>query len=89
MAATKAPSKVKARKAVVVTVDARPPVYRKTLVRNRHSGLLEWVELQPPEADPIDPGSPGRGYVFKRGEEVEADHEAVAACPGMFEPVAD
>ena len=54
-----------------------------------HSGLLEWVELQPPEADPIDPGSPGRRYVFKRGEEVEADHEAVAACPGMFEPVAD
>jgi hypothetical protein len=82
--ATKAPSKVKAREAIVVVVGARPPVYKTALVRNRHTGLLAEVEMQPPEADPLDPGSMGRSYVFKAGEEVDADHEAVLDCPGAF-----
>jgi hypothetical protein len=87
--ATKALSKVKAREAVVVVVGARPPVYKTALVRNRHTGLVEEVPMPPPEAEPLDPGSTGRSYVFRRGEEVEADHEAVLDCPGMFEQVAD
>ncbi len=87
--ATKSPSKVKAREAVVVVVGARSPVYKTALVRNRHTGLVQEVEMQPPEAEPLDPGSTGRSYVFKRGEEVEADHEAVLDAPGEFEPVED
>jgi hypothetical protein len=86
--ATKAASKVKAKEAVVV-VGARPPVYKTATVRNRHTGLLAEVELRPPEADPIDPGLTRRSYVFKAGEEVDADHEAVLDAPGCFRPADD
>lgn len=41
-----------ARKAVVVTVGARPPIFRTTIVRNRHTGKLAEVPLAPMEAPP-------------------------------------
>jgi hypothetical protein len=76
-----------ARKAVVVTVGARPPIFRTTIVRNRHTGKLAEVPLAPMEAPPLDEGDVGRSYVFKRGERVPADHEAVLDAPGAFYPV--
>jgi hypothetical protein len=40
---------VKAKEAVVITVGARPPVYKTAIVRNRHMGMLVEVQLHPPE----------------------------------------
>ena len=77
--------KVRCRETCVVTVGARPVEYRTAVVRDRHSGKLAEVALT--EYPPIDPGSEGRFYTFKRGEEVEADHEAVLESPGSFVPV--
>ena len=37
-----------------------------------------------PELPPLDEGEPGRNYVFKKDEEVEADHEAVLEAPAAF-----
>jgi hypothetical protein len=85
MATTKPSGKVKANVAVGVIVDAKPPVYRTTIVRDRHTGKL--VEVALTEFEPIDPGSEGRFYVFKQGEEVSAEHEAVLTSPGSFSPV--
>jgi hypothetical protein len=42
-----------------------------------------------PGLPPLDPGGEGRFYVFKRGEIVRADHEAVLEAPGCFDPVDD
>lgn len=83
--ATKAKTgKVKAREACVVVVGARPPEFRKVIVRDRHTGLLAEVELAPSESPPIDEGDEGHTYVFRRGEEVDPDHPAVEASPGSF-----
>jgi len=74
---------VKAKEAIVIVVGARPPVYEKRIVRDRHTGKLAEVDLNP-ERPPIDPGDPGMPYVFAKNEEVEADHPAVLACPHGF-----
>jgi hypothetical protein len=79
------PSRVKAREACVVTVGARPPIWPTAIVRNNRTGKLDEVVLH--EAEPIDPGSEGIGYVFTRGEEVEASHPAVVDAPGAFVPI--
>jgi hypothetical protein len=79
--------KVAAREAVVGVVGARPPIFRTTIVRNRHTGKLVEVPLAPMEAPPLDEGDPGVSYVFKRGEEIPADHPAALASPGSFYPV--
>jgi hypothetical protein len=79
-AATTKVGKVKAKQAAVVTTGARPPMF----VRDRHSGKLMEIDM-----NPIDEGDLGRSYVFTKGEEVAADHEAVLDAPGTFEPVED
>jgi hypothetical protein len=76
---------MQAREAVVITVGARAPTYEKAIVRDRHTGQLHEVELNP-ERPPIDPGDEGRWYVFKKGERVLSDHEAVLESPGSFVP---
>ena len=79
--------KVRAKQAMVVTVGARPPIWQKRIVRDRHSGKLVEIDMNP-ELPPIDEGDLGRCYAFSR-EEVAADHEAVLDAPGAFEPVED
>jgi hypothetical protein len=74
---------MQAREAVVVVVGARAPEWRTRIVRDNKTGRLAEVSLVG-EEDPIDPGDPGRTYVFKKGERVLSDHEAVIDCPGMF-----
>ena len=86
-AATKV-GRVRAIHACAITVGARAPVYETAIVRDRHTGKLAEVELNP-EKPPIDEGDPGRLYVFKRGEEISSDHEAYLDAPGCFEPVED
>jgi hypothetical protein len=81
--------KVECRETCVVIVGARPPEYRKVIVRDRHSGMLAEVSLAPSEAPPLDEGDEGRSYVFKRGELVWDDHEAVLEAPGCFVPLDD
>jgi hypothetical protein len=76
---------MQAREAVVITVGARAPVYEKAIVRHNKTGQLHEVELNP-ERPPLDPGDEGRWYVFKKGERVMSDHEAVIAAPGAFVP---
>ena len=89
MAATKEKvGRVRAIHACVVTVGARPPVYETAIVRNNRTGRYAEVPLNP-ERPPLDEGDLGRSYVFKRGEEISADHEAVLDAPGAFEPVED
>jgi hypothetical protein len=39
------------------------------------------AELTLTELPPLDEGELGRSYVFKRGEQVWADHEAVLDAP--------
>jgi hypothetical protein len=85
----KSTSKVESIQAIVVNVGGRPPVYQKQIVRDRHTGLLEEIELSAIEAPPIDEGDPGVAYAFKANEKVPADHPAVQACPGAFRPVED
>jgi len=82
---TKEVGKVRAREACVITVGARPVVWPKIIVRDRHSGKLN--EIDHHEAGPLDPGDEGIGYAFKPGEEVMADHPAVLDAPGCFVPV--
>jgi hypothetical protein len=87
MAATKQKvGRVRAINACAITVGARPPVYETAIVRDNHTGKLAEVELNP-ERPPIDEGDLGRFYVFSRGEEISADHEAALDAPGCFEPV--
>jgi hypothetical protein len=85
MATTTKTDWLMAREAVVVTVGARAPVYRTTIVRDRHSGKLAEVPLT--EYPPLDPGSDGVFYTFKRHERVEASHPAVVTSPGSFIPI--
>ena len=78
------PRWLQAREPVVVIVGARAPVYRTTIVRDRHTGRLAEVPLAPCEAEPLDPGDEGTAYGFRAGERVLSDHPAVDACPGAF-----
>lgn len=78
---------VQARVAMVVVAGARPIVYQRRIVRNRHTGRLEEIDIH--ELDPVDPGDDGVGYAFKAGEQMPADHPAVLASPGGFRPVAN
>jgi len=72
----------------VVVVGAKPPVYEKRIVRDRHTGKLAEIEMNP-ELPPIDEGSPGTSYVFKQGEVVWSDHEAVIDAPQCFVEAVD
>jgi hypothetical protein len=78
---------VEANEAMVVTVGARPIEWQKRIVRDRHTGKLAEIDIH--ELPPVDEGDLGRFYVFKRGEQVPADHEAVLDAPGCFRPVDD
>jgi hypothetical protein len=82
MAAKTEPRWMQAREAVVVTVGSRNPVWQTAVVRDRHTGRLAEVPLT--EYPPIDPGSEGDFYTFRRGERVLSDHPAVLEAPGAF-----
>jgi hypothetical protein len=73
---------LQAREAVVVIVGARPPIFETAIVRDRHTGRLAEVPLT--EYPPVDPGSEGMSYPFRRGERVLSDHPACLASPGSF-----
>jgi hypothetical protein len=85
---TTKPKMMITNEACVITVGARAPVYEKAIVRDRRTGKLAEVDLNP-ERPPVDEGDPGRFYVFRRGEEVPADHEAVLAAPECFREADD
>ena len=51
----------------VLVLDARNPVWRKIIVRDRHTGQLAEVSLQG-EEPPIDPGDDGRTFVVQKGK---------------------
>jgi hypothetical protein len=61
-------------------------VWRRRIVRNIRTGKLDEIDMNP-ELPPLDRSDLGRSYVFKRGEEIPADHEAVLDAPGAFYPV--
>jgi hypothetical protein len=82
---TKEVGKVKTKLACVITVGARPIVWEKRIVRDRHTGKLAEIDLH--ELPPVDPGSEGIPYAFAAGEEVMADHPAVLDAPGCFVPI--
>jgi hypothetical protein len=63
----------------VITVGARPVEWQKRIVRDNHTGKLAEIDVH--ELEPVDEGDLGRSYVFTRGEEVPADHEAVLDAP--------
>jgi len=87
--ATKAKvGKVECLETVCITLGAKPPVFQKAIVRDRHTGQLAEVELN--EYPPIDEGDIGTSYTFKRGEIIRADHPAVVAKGSRyFDPVDD
>jgi hypothetical protein len=76
------PRWLQAREAVCVIVGARSPTYQTAVVRDRHTGKLAEVPLT--EYPPLDAGSEGMTYVFRRGERVLSDHPACLASPGSF-----
>jgi hypothetical protein len=61
---------------------ARPPEWRKAIVRDRHTGQLAEVPLT--ELEPIDPGDPGETIIVAKGERLPSTHPAVVAKPGYF-----
>ena len=61
------------------TAGARPPMFENRIVRDRHSGKLMEIDMNPEL--PHRRGW-GRSYVFTKGEEVAAHHEAVLDAPG-------
>jgi hypothetical protein len=75
--------KVQAREACVITVGARPVEWQKRIVRDRRTGKLAEIDMNP-ELPPLDPGSEGVSYAFSRHEQVDADHPAVLDAPGCF-----
>ena len=75
------------KEACSVTVGARPIEWQRRIVRDRHTGKLAEIDIH--ELPPVDEGDLGRHYCFRRGEEVPADHEAVADAPGRFRPADD
>jgi hypothetical protein len=88
MASTTTTKMMQANEACVITVGARAPVYEKAIVRDRHTGKLAEVDMNP-ERPPVAEGDLGRSYVFKRDEKVRADHEAVLDAPGCFREADD
>jgi hypothetical protein len=81
---TTSPRWVMAKEAHVAFVGARAPVYKTTIVRDRHSGRLAEVPLAPIEHPPIDEGTEGAVYVFARGERVLSNHPAVIDGPHRY-----
>jgi hypothetical protein len=87
---------VVARETFLFFHNARPPVYRKWVDRDKRTGQLVEKELRPPlfadpdtvpeDYKPIDPGSEGEVYVVTKGEAVPAGHPAVLAAPELFDP---
>ena len=57
-AATTKVGKVKAKQAAVVTAGARPPMFEKRIVRDRHSGKPMEIDMNP-ELPPHRRGRPG------------------------------
>lgn len=82
---TTAPGLVKCRESIIIAVDAKPVEWHHRIVRDRRTGQLREIPIH--ELGPKVPEEQGRVYVFARGEEVHADHEAVLAKPGAFYPV--
>jgi hypothetical protein len=74
--------------------NARAPVYRKWIDRDRKTGKLVEKELRPPVGvdpipagyEPIDPGSEGDVYTIVKGEKYPADHVVVQERPLQFLP---
>jgi hypothetical protein len=56
-AATTKVGKVKAKQAAVVTAGARPPMFEKRILRDRHSGKLMEIDMNPEV--PYRRGRPG------------------------------
>ena len=83
MAAPKRKKFVYARERITIVVGARPPVDKTRKVRNRRTGEVVEVELNP-EAPPLDEGDLGVPYTFSVGEKVFADHPAVKQSPHAF-----
>jgi hypothetical protein len=83
--ATKTREKLRAREACVVVVGARPIQYQRKIVRDNHTGKLAEIDMH--ELPPLDEGSDGIPYAFKKDEEVWSDHPAVLDAPGCFLPV--
>lgn len=79
--------KLECREAFVGVIGARPPEWRKALVRDDRTGQIAEVTLN--ELPPIDEGDPGVSYVFRRGEQIPGDHPAAAEWPGFFFAVDD
>lgn len=81
-----------ARDGCVITVGARPLVYRKIEVTDKRTGetkTIDDTDSYPARKDGsypniTDPGDDGIPYAFKPGQRVPRDHPAVAACPGAF-----
>ena len=89
MAATKEKvGKVRAKQAMVVTVGARPPEWQKRIVRDRHSGKLVEIDMNP-ELPPIDEGDLGAATSSPRARKWPAITRRSLDAPGAFEPVDD
>ena len=83
MATTTAkPPMMIAKEACVIVVGARPIIYRKHIVRDRHTGKLAEIDIH--DEPYADPGDEGTSYVFRKGEAAEADHPAVLDAPGLW-----
>lgn len=82
MASSTKPKMMIAKEACVIVVGASPIEYERRIVRDRHTGKLAEIDIH--ELPPVREAEPGRTYVFRRGEEVPADHEAVLDGPGRF-----
>ncbi len=73
---------VQAKETFVGVLDARPVEWHRRIVRNRHTGKLEEIDIH--ELGPKVEEVLGTSYCFKRGERVHADHVAVLAWPDHF-----
>jgi hypothetical protein len=79
------PAKAKMMEAIaacVIEPQDSPVEYQRRIVRNRHTGRLEEIDIH--ELPPAKPAVIGPTYAFARGEKVSADHPAVLASPGLF-----
>jgi hypothetical protein len=73
---------VKARYDIVMVIGAKPVKWHQQIVRDNKTGRLAKVDMT--EWPPKEPAVDGTTYVFKRGEEAEADHPAVLHKPYAF-----
>ena len=78
---------VEATDTFLFVLGARPPEWRKVIVRNNRTGQLAEVSLQG-EEDPIDPGDEGRTFLVKKGDLYLPDDEVVQHKPQHFRPAA-